>query len=134
MEKLTLEQAVKRFVKDFSNIPASLLIEAYKDHPEDLECLNTPEFLEETVLECWPAMWGTLFHPNDWTDETWIRENIDKVEEIGLLVYECEHCGILIGINSAGHDFYKSYWTPLYKARQLHWHSEDQEVIKNEKH
>jgi hypothetical protein len=133
MSNLTLEEAVKRFVKDFSNIPASLLIEAYKDHPEDLECLNTPEFLEETVLECWPAMWSTLFHPNDWTDETWIRENIDKVEEIGLLVYECEHCGILIGINSAGHDFYQSYWTPLYKARQLHWHTEKQEVIINEK-
>ena len=85
MSKMTLEEAVKRFVKDFSNIPASLLIEAYKDHPEDLECLNTSEFLEGIYIECWPAMWGTLFNPSDWTDSEWIRNNIDKLEEIGLL-------------------------------------------------
>jgi hypothetical protein len=130
MSKMTLDEAVKRFVRDFSNIPASLLIEAYKDHPEDLECLNTPEFLESIELEAWPAMWSTLFSPNDWTDEHWIRNNIDKVEEIGLLVYDCQHCGILIGMNSAGHSFFDSYWQPLYKARQLNWHSENEEEQK----
>ena len=128
MEKLTLKEAVKIFVKDFSNIPASLLIEAYKYHPEDLECLNSPEFLEETYIESWPAMWSTLFCPNNHTDEAWIRNNIDKVEEIGLLVYDCQHCGILIGMNSAGHSFVDSYWLPLYKARGLSWHSEDKET------
>ena len=126
MKNLTLEEAVKQFVKDFSCIPSTLLVEAYKNNPEELECLNSPEFLENTYLDSWPAVWSTLFHPNDWTDETWIRDNIDKVEEIGLLVYDCQHCGILIGMASAGHCFYESYWQPLYQARQLNWHSQEE--------
>jgi hypothetical protein len=130
MSKLTLEEAVQRFMKDFSCIPASLLIDAYKDNPYELECLNSPEFLEETYIESWPAMWGTLFKADDHTDEVWIRNNIDKIEEIGLLVYDCKHCGILIGMNSAGHSFLDSYWLPLYRARQLNWHSENEEEQK----
>jgi hypothetical protein len=53
---MTLEEAVKKFADDFSNIPTGLITQAYKDNPEELECLNTPEFLEEIYLDCWPAM------------------------------------------------------------------------------
>ena len=119
---MTIDEAVKKFADDFSAIPTGLIIQAYKENPENLECLNTSEFLDNIYLDYWPAMWGWLFKCRDWTDEEWIRRNISKVEEIGFIIYDCEHCGILLGINSAGHDFYEAYWKPLYFARNLKWH------------
>ena len=122
---MTLEEAVKKFVKDFSNIPTSLIREVYKNNPEELECLNSEKCFEERPLEYFPAMWGWMFHPDDWTDEEWIKRNIDKVEEIGFIIYEYEHCGILLGINGVGFNFYDAFWTPLYKRRGLKWHDEE---------
>ena len=90
---MTLDEAVKKFVKDFSVIPTGLIQAAYRDHPEDLECLNSEEYFEDRELECWPAMWGWMFKCEDWTDEQWIRRNIKAVEKIGFIIYECEYCG-----------------------------------------
>ena len=69
---MTLEEAIKKFVKDFSNIPTSLIREVYKNNPEELECLNSEKYFEERPLEYFPAMWGWMFHPDDWTDEEWM--------------------------------------------------------------
>ena len=121
---MTLDEAVKRFAKDFAGIPTQLIIKAYRDDPENLECLNSQSFFEERGLEYWPAMWGWMFKPSDWTDEEWIMRNIEEVEKCGFLIYECEFCGILLGIDSAGHNFYESYWRRLYLARGLSWHEE----------
>jgi len=126
---MTLDEAVKKFAKDFSNIPTELVKKAYKDEPENLVCLNSEKYFEERPLEYWPAMWGWLFKCNDWTDEEWIKRNIDKVEEIGFIIYDCEYCGILLGMNSCGHDFYESYWQPLYLARELQWHEKEKTPV-----
>jgi len=119
---MTLDEAVKKFAKDFSSIPTELIKKAYKDDPENLVCLNSEEYFEEHYLEYFPAIWGWMFKADDWTDEEWIRKNVKAVEEIGFIIYECEYCGILLGMNSCGHDFYEAYWKPLYLKRGLEWH------------
>ena len=130
MEKLTLEQAVKLWInRDFSAIPTLLIKRAYKDNPEELELLSS----DYPELD-YPSGWGYLFHPECSLDEQWIRENISIVQDCGILVYDTEETGILLGIDGCGYSFWESHWIPLYKARGLSWHSEEEEVIKNEKH
>ena len=118
---MTIEDAVKKFVNDFSFIPTDLIRKVYEKNPYDLECLNSERFIEENN-EYFPAMYATMYSCKDWTDAEWIRRNIEVVEEIGFAVYDCEYCGILLGINGAGFDFYDSYWKELYLARGFKWH------------
>ena len=67
-------------------------------------------------------IWGTLFQPQSY-DRKWFRNNAQTIyEETGVLVYDNEYYDIMLGINSAGHCFYQSYWIPLYKLRGLKWH------------
>jgi hypothetical protein len=127
---MTLEEAVKLWVgRDFSSIPTELIKKAYRDNPEELELLSS----EYPELD-YPSGWGYMFHPENSLDEEWIRENISIVEECGFLIYDTEETGILLGIDGCGYSFYENHWTPLYKARDLHWHTEEKEVIKNEEY
>ena len=118
---MTIEEAVKKFVNDFSFIPTDLIRKVYEKNPYDLECLNSEKFIEENN-EYFPAMYATMYSCKDWTDAEWIRRNIEAVEEIGFAVYNYEYCGILLGINGAGFDFYDSYWKELYLAMGFKWH------------
>ena len=103
---MNIEEACKKWVdRDFSSIPAQLIIRAYKDNPEELECLNNEDFFDDRPLNYWPATWGWLFHPNNSMDERWIEENIQEVEECGFLVYSSDECGVLLGIDGMGFDF-----------------------------
>ena len=121
MQKMTLEEAVRLWTsRDFSAIPTELIKKAYKENPEELELLSStwPEL-------DFPAGWGYMFRPDNSLDEQWIRDNIDIVESIGFLVYDAEETGILLGVDGMGYCFVDAHWTPLYKARQLNWHSEE---------
>ncbi len=117
---MTLDDAVKRWVnQDFSNIPTSLVKRAFKDDYEELELLTSkyPEL-------DFPAAWGWMFHPEYSTDEEWIRENIEAVEECGFLVYDSDETGILLAVDGAGYSFWEEHWKPLYLKRGLQWHDE----------
>ena len=115
---MTLEEAVKLWVtRDFSNIPTSLILKAYRDDPYELELLSS-----DFPVYAYPSGWGWLFHPDDSIDEKWIEDNIKEVEKCGFLVYTSEETGILLGIDGAGYCFYDQHWIPLYKARGLQWH------------
>lgn len=81
--------------------------------------------------DCLP-MWGTMWEFKDVCDEQWLENNLQAVANCGFRIYESEDYGYLIGINGAGYDFYQSHWLPLYKARGLHWHTEDKEELENE--
>ena len=35
--------------------------------------------------------------------------------------------GYFFGIDGAGYSFYEEHWIPLYKARGLQWHKENEE-------
>lgn len=160
MTKLTLKEAVQKFVGDFNHIPQELIKKAYPNWYDELSFLSTvkecaecgcTEFFAEggenegdedihTCSSCGCTdfhnrhdmpMWGTFFNPKDTVDAHWIRENLDVMEELGIWVIDEEECGILLGMDSAGHDFYEAYWTPLYKARGLKWHDEEYEFLQN---
>lgn len=45
--------------------------------------------------------------------------------DCGFRIYEQEDLGYVFGIDGAGYDFYSEHWIPLYKARGLHWHKEE---------
>lgn len=77
-------------------------------------------------------MWGTMWEFKDICDKEWLENNLQAVADCGFRIYESEDYGYLIGIDGAGYDFYESHWLPLYKARGLHWHTEDKEEFENE--
>lgn len=70
-------------------------------------------------------MWGTMWTFGERIDEDWARENLQKMAKCGFRIYESDELGIFFGIDGAGYDFYESHWIPLYKARDLKWHSEE---------
>ena len=67
-------------------------------------------------------MWGYVFVPQNPLDAEWIKENAEKVAELGFIVYETDEIGVFLGINGAGYDFFQHHWVPLYNARGLKWH------------
>lgn len=71
-------------------------------------------------------MWGTVWTFNDSADEWWAENHIDVMQECGFRVYDQEDFGIIFGIDGAGYNFYEAHWVPLYKARGLQWHEQEQ--------
>lgn len=84
--------------------------------------------LDEHEIDPWfynkLPMWGTMWSFHDPCDQYWLEEKdgLQKMSDCGFRVFEHEEYGIFFGIDGAGYDFYESHWTPLYKARGLHWH------------
>ena len=72
-------------------------------------------------------MWGTMWELKNICDEEWLENNLQAVADCGFRIYESEDYEYLIGIDGAGYDFYEAHWIPLYKARGLHWHKENEE-------
>ena len=124
---MTIDEAVKKWVdRDFSSIPTSLILKAYRDDPDELELLSN-----EYPVYAYPCAHGWMFHPENNLDEEWIRENIEAVEQCGFLVYECEETGILLGVDGGGYCFYDEHWKPLYRSIGLRWHSEEKVGVKS---
>lgn len=72
-------------------------------------------------------MWGVMWAFKNICDEEWLENNLQAVADCGFRIYESEDYGYLIGIDGAGYNFYEAHWIPLYKARGLHWHKENEE-------
>lgn len=74
-------------------------------------------------------MWGTMWSFGDSTDDWWLSDDcgIRLMSECGFRIFESEEFGYFFGIDGAGYDFYEAHWEPLYKARELCWHSEEAE-------
>ena len=72
-------------------------------------------------------MWGTMWALKDRCDIEWLEGNLQAVADCGFRIYESEDYEYLIGIDGAGYDFYEAHFCPLYKARGLHWHKENEE-------
>lgn len=81
----------------------------------------------EQEKDSWLPMWSTLWSFGNSFDEDWAKENVQLVTECGFRIYEDEETGdIFLGIDGAGYDFYEAHWIPLYRARGLEWHTEDE--------
>jgi hypothetical protein len=122
---MTIKEAVQRWLNEFSLIPTELVKRAYKDNPEDLELLSS-----EYPVHYFPCAHGWMYHPDFSLDEEWIRENIEKVETCGFLVFETDETGILLGVDGGGYSFVDEHWHPLYLVRELKWHDEKEEEEK----
>ena len=72
-------------------------------------------------------MWGTMWSFGDTADEYWLEKlgGLQIMADCGFRIYEQEDLGYVFGIDGAGYDFYSEHWIPLYKARGLHWHKEE---------
>ena len=74
-------------------------------------------------------MWGTMWSFGDSADDYWLEElgGLEIMADCGFRIYESEEFGYFFGIDGAGYDFYEGHWIPLYKARGLKWHKENEE-------
>ena len=91
------------------------------------ETITTTE--EELEVERYGVlpMWGTLWAFSDNCDNYWIEEGdgLQAMANCGFRIYEQEDYTYIFGIDGAGYDFFEAHWIPLYKARGLHWHKEE---------
>ena len=88
-------------------------------HLEDLEVVDYDGL----------PMWGTMWSFGDSIDEWWLenKNGLKLMSECGFRIYHSEKYGYFFGIDGAGYDFYEAHWIPLYKARGLKWHENDDE-------
>ena len=121
----TKKDACWAWVNGFNAIPIGVVTKLweYSDYTDFYEITPyTDEEIEE-IYDTFP-MWGTMWSFGESIDEWWLEENLETMKECGFRIYESEDFGYVFGIDGAGYDFYESHWIPLYEARGLRWHKE----------
>lgn len=87
-------------------------VETYGESIEvDITDCENADYNREDGLPMWGYLW-TL----DSTTESWVRDNLYKMADMGFRIYEDEEAEIFIGIDGCGYDFYEAHWTPFYEA------------------
>ena len=81
--------------------------------------------VEENPPSTFPCSHIWLYNPKEAYDEEWIRAHINQVVDCGFVVFDSEDFGILLGIDGGGYNLIKAHWIPLYLARGLEWHLEE---------
>lgn len=85
----------------------------------------------EVERDSYLPMWGTMWAfsesiDNDWLSGEFGEGGLQKMADCGFRIYEQEDYGYIFGIDGAGYDFFEAHWIPLYKARGLKWHKEEE--------
>lgn len=95
------------------------------DDGAEVECGEDDFEFEESIDV---PMWGTMWSFDDNADYYWMTDmgGLQKMAECGFTIIESEEFGYFFGIDGAGYNFYEEHWIPLYKARGLHWHKEEE--------
>lgn len=71
-------------------------------------------------------MWGTMWAFGDSIDNWWLEDGgLQIMADCSFRIYEQEDYDYIFGIDGAGYSFYDEHWIPLYKARGLKWHKEE---------
>ncbi len=75
-------------------------------------------------------MWRTMWTFSDPCDKRWAEDpqHLRMMASCGFRLYKQADYGLIFGIDGAGDDFFQSFWIPLYRARELHWHNPDTET------
>jgi len=84
----------------------------------------------EVERDSFLPMWGTMWQFSERLDDDWLsgefgENGLQIMANCGFRIYEHDEFGYFFGIDGAGYDFYEAHWIPLYKARGLHWHNEE---------
>ena len=92
------------------------------------EEIEVDRFNLEVEREYGLPMWGTMWAFHEGLDNYWLEHGgLQKMADCGFRIYQQEDYNYIFGLDGAGYDFYESHWIPLYKARGMHWHKEDDE-------
>ena len=118
---MTIEDATYRWVSTFNAIQQGLLLDAVRGQEWKLREVTEPECYE---MPMWNWMWSFGDNIDDWWLEN--KNGIEIMQECGFRVFEHEDYGYYFGIDGAGYDFYEAHWIPLYRARGLQWHDEEE--------
>lgn len=119
-QETDIRKGVKQWVNGWNAIPTSA-VEIILRHEGIYAPLNVPED-ELKNMHGFPCAWGTMWAFDSSLDEEWALEHLDELYDIGVIVYESEHLGVVFGIDGAGYDFYDAHWDEMYKLRGLQWH------------
>lgn len=123
MQYDTIYDATYAWVNSFNAIPTQMLDE----WNESRDGYGLKKLTPSDETEGYFPMWGTMWSFGDSCDDWWLEDNVELMHELGFSVFESEDYGYFFGIDGAGYDFYEAHWIPLYKARGLHWHKEENE-------
>ena len=125
----TIREAATAWVNGFNAVPAAVVEKLMRlDLDEVLEI--TPGRRDEDAD--YLPMWGTMWSFGNSADVYWLEEKdgLELMAECGFRIYEQEDFGYLFGIDGAGYSFMDQHWIPLYKARGLRWHREEEPAPK----
>ena len=102
--------------------------EACRIELENGNLINLESYEFEVQKDDYFPMWGTMWTFGDSCDDHWLEEmgGLQIMANCGFRIYEQEDFGYIFGIDGCGYDFYEAHWIPLYKARGLHWHKEEE--------
>lgn len=126
----TIREATETWVNGFNAIPQGMIKQLMTDHPGDWEEVTI--FEDDYEPYDFLPIWGTMWSFESFCDELWLEEELEEddgieiMSKLGFRIYYHEEFGYFFGIDAAGLDFYEEYWIPLYKARGLHWHKEEE--------
>lgn len=80
------------------------------------------EVQHDEFLPMWGTMWAFGYSIDNW----WLEDGgLQIMADCGFRIYEQEDYDYIFGIDGAGYSFYDEHWLPLYKARGLKWHKEE---------
>ena len=121
----TIREAATAWVNSFNAVPTTVVEKLMQLDLDDVREI-TPGRRDEDAD--FLPMWGTMWSFGDSADDYWLEEEdgLELMAECGFRIYEQEDFGYLFGIDGAGYSFMDEHWIPLYKARGLQWHREEE--------
>lgn len=122
---MTIKEATQRWIMEMNAIPQSVVEKLMRfDCDSIVEVTVSDEYFYDVL-----PMWGTMWTFGDQLDNWWLEEGdgFKLMSECGFRIYESDDFGYIFGIDGAGYDFYEAHWIPLYKARELKWHDQNEE-------
>lgn len=124
----TKRDAAYAWVQEMDAIYTGMFMDYASAYPEDVREVTIMDEDDESYCDSQFPMWGAMWQFHNSIDEEWIdRGGLELMSKIGFRVYKSENYGYYFGIDAAGLDFYESYWIPLYEARGLMWHDEEED-------
>ncbi len=125
----TIREAAAAWVNSFNAVPVAVVEKLIRFDPDEVREITPGERDEDAD---YLPMWGTMWSFGDSADDYWLEKGggLELMAECGFRIYEQEDFGYLFGIDGAGYSFLHEHWIPLYKARGLRWHREEEPAPK----